>query len=91
VSTWDKCIACGCPVCMTDRAEVRTWMEGVADKLITLVDRHRAEQLHSPAIRALADAQRQLQVLRQVVADHLDGKASREALAFTLHSTLGVP
>lgn len=86
-----KCVACACPVCMADRAEIRTWMQGVAEKLIVLVDRQRAEQLHSPAIRALAEVQGNLTTLRKVVAAYLDGAATRTALEFTLNSTLGEP
>ena len=61
----------------------------IEEALAVLVDRHRADQLHSPAIRALAAQRNQLTRLAIVVGDYLDGKASREALAWTLQDVVG--
>ena len=87
--TVEPCSLCACGSCMADRAEVTDWMARVSESLIVLTDRQRAEQLHSPAIRALAGERNRLQRLALVIGQYLDGTASREALAFTLNDVIG--
>lgn len=90
--TVEPCTVCACGSCMADRAAYTDWMAKVADSLIVLTDRQRAERIHChPMTQALIAERNRRQRLSLAVSDFLAGNptTSREALAWVLNSVMG--